>query len=159
MTYLDGTLELVSPSHAHEQIKKVIGGLLEASAEEQGVDLWAFGSATFRSEAARGGLEPDECYTFQRGEPEPGRPDLAIEVVVSRPLADELEVYRRLDVPEVWVWRDGALTVYGLEGAGYAPRERSAFLPSLDLALLARFVRVGESLTRLKREFRAAQRG
>lgn len=158
MTYLDGTLELMSPSAAHEEYKKVIARLLETYAEEHDVDLRGFGGATFREQAVRGGLEPDECFSFTWGESAPDRPDLAIEVVVGNPLADKLEVYRRLGVPEVWIWSGGVLTIQRLGEDAYAEAEQSGFLPGLDRSLLARFVRLGESHTQLVKQFRQALR-
>src|SRR5260370_28359932 len=62
MTYLEGTLELMSPSTNHEDIKKRIARLLEAWALDRSVELTGFGSATYRSTAKQRGLEPDECY-------------------------------------------------------------------------------------------------
>src|SRR6266498_5504474 len=61
ITYLAGSLELMSPSELHEEESKLIARLLEAWAEENDVDLRGFKSATFRSEAQARGAEPDEC--------------------------------------------------------------------------------------------------
>lgn len=65
MTYLEGSLELMSTSPEHERLKTIIGRLIEAFAEEADLDLNGFGAATFRKEAAARGLEPDECYTLE----------------------------------------------------------------------------------------------
>ena len=64
MTYLHGTLELMSPSTLHEDAKKIIARLIEVWAMEHNVDLRGFGGATFRREAKERGLEPDECYVL-----------------------------------------------------------------------------------------------
>jgi len=53
---------------------------------------------------------------------------------------DKLEVYRGLEVPEVWFWRDGALHFYILQGSDYVQEPRSRLLPDLDPALLVRFM-------------------
>src|SRR6266496_944782 len=50
MAYLEGELELMSPSRTHESIKKVLARLLEAYAEERGLDLNGFGSMTLKSQ-------------------------------------------------------------------------------------------------------------
>ena len=155
MTYLEGALEFMSPSETHEDYKKIIARLLEAYAEEADVDLNGRGSTTFREEPKERGLEPDECYSVG---PFTGRPDLAIEVEVSRPLLDKLKVYEGLGIREVWVWRRTRLVVHVLGPSGYAPAERSAVLPDIDLALLAGFVRLGESQTKLVKAYRAALR-
>ena len=61
MTYLEGTLEIMTTSPEHERLKTLIARLLEAYAEERDIELNGYGSATFRREAAARGLEPDEC--------------------------------------------------------------------------------------------------
>jgi Uma2 family endonuclease len=156
MTYLEGTLELMSPSREHEKIKTLLGRLLEAWAEESGVELQGAGSTTFRKQAVARGLEPDECYSLDDiGEV----PDIAIEVVTSHALVDKLEVYRGLAIPEVWVFKAGALTVYRLRGARYQAGDRSVLLPTLDLPLLASFVRADAKQTATVKKYRAALRG
>lgn len=159
MTYLEGRLELMSPSDTHEEEKSLIARFIEAWAEEKDIDLRGFGSTTFRREAARRGLEPDECYTLGPKEKN-AVPQIAIEVVVSNPLLDKLAVYAGLGVAEVWVWHSPtrSLVVHRLAAAGYLPVERSAILPAIDLALLASFVRPGESHTALVKAYRAALR-
>jgi hypothetical protein len=42
MTYLEGELELTSPSKPHEHLKSLIGRLVEAYAEEAGLSLNAY---------------------------------------------------------------------------------------------------------------------
>lgn len=160
LTYLEGVLELMSPSMLHEDAKTIIARLLEAWATERDVDLRGFGSTTFRREARRRGLEPDECYKLGKLE-EDAVPDIAIEVVVSSGLVDKMAVYAGLGVAEVWIWRPGAeaIAVSRLVDGEYQPRERSEVLPALDLAELARFVRPGESQTALVRAYQASLRG
>ena len=56
------------------------------------------------------------------------------------------------------MWRRVRLVVHALGPTGYATVERSLVLPNLDLALLASFVRLGESQTKLVKAYRAALR-
>ena len=118
LTYLNGALELMSPSVDHEGIKKTIARLLEAYAEEKGIPFNGFGSWTLRNAARARALEPDECYSLSVGRPT--RPDLAIEVVWTSGGIDKLEVYRGLGVGEVWFWREGVIEVWvlGVHTAG-----------------------------------------
>lgn len=159
MTYLRGTLELMSPSTLHEDAKKIIARLVEAWAMERDLDLRGFGGATFRREAKERGLEPDECYKLGKLE-EDGVPDIAIEVIVSNPLVDKMAVYAGLGVPEVWEWRPttSSIIVHRLEGEAYQPRNKSEVLPDLDVAQLSQFVRPGENQTRLAKDYQAALR-
>ena len=159
MTYLEGTLELMSPSMLHEDAKKIIARLIEVWAMERDVDLRGFGGTTFRREAKERGLEPDECYKLGKLEDD-GIPDVAIEVTVSSGLVDKMSVYAGLGVPEVWEWRPstGVVAVLVLVAGNYERRERSTILPALDLAQLSGFVRPGESQTKLAKAYQAALR-
>jgi Uma2 family endonuclease len=138
MTYERGTLELMKPSREHEMWKKNIARLVELYAHLLRIDLRGYGSTTFKSEAKARGVEPDECYLLGRKLAD--CPDIALEVIHTSPLLDKLEIYAAFGVPEVWVFRDGAFTIHGLDRATsrYVPRARSAFLPDLDFALIAR---------------------
>ena len=138
ITYIEGEIELMSPSTSHEWIKTMIARLLEAWADDCEVDLNGFGSWTIKDKERERGLEPDECYIL--GGEKKARPDLAIEVVVTAGGIGKLEVYRGLGVPEVWFWRRGRIEVHVLQGDKYAASPQSLLLPRLDLALLARFV-------------------
>ncbi len=139
VTYLEGTLELLTTSPEHERLKKAIARLIEAFAEELDLDLNGYGSATFRKEAAARGLEPDECYCL--GELHEV-PDIALEVVITSGSVDKLEVYKGLGVQEVWFWQSQKLSLYGLvdEETGYQALATSQCLPQLDVSLLSRYV-------------------
>ncbi len=139
MTYLEGTLELMTTSPEHERLKKIIARLIEAFAEELDLDLNGYGSATFRKEAAARGLEPDECYCL--GELH-DVPDIALEIVLTSGGIDKLKVYQGLGVKEVWFWENQQLNIYSLvnEGQGYEAQQTSQLLPRLEVTLLAGFV-------------------
>ncbi|WP_437678838.1 Uma2 family endonuclease [Sorangium sp. So ce131] len=139
MYYLNGAIELMSPSRDHEGIKTTIARLLEAYCDERGIELSGYGAWTLRNELKARGAEPDECYIV--GDTNKEVPDLAIEVVWTHGGLDKLEIYRGLGVAEVWVWdRDEGLRVFALSNEGYQPRARSAFFPDLDPAWLAGFL-------------------
>ena len=153
LTYLEGELELMSPSSDHEESKTLLGRLLEAWCADTGIDLFALGSTTLRDERVARGLEADESYCVGRRTPVP---ELAIEVVYSTWRVEKLEVYRGLGVPEVWVFRDGRITVHRLGDGEYTAQSRSVLFPTLDLDVLARFVVPGTSLGAAIRGFRQA---
>lgn len=141
MTYLEGVLEITSPSPEHERRKSIIGRLIEMYAVEKRLPLNAYGSTTFRKEAKERGAEPDECYVLGAVIDESkDMPDIAIEVMLTSGGIDKLEVYRGLGVPEVWFFEDGGFALHRLGDGAYAPIARSTFLPGLDLELLASFV-------------------
>ncbi len=158
LTYLDGELELMSPSESHEVLKTTLGRLLEAWADRAGVGIEGYGSWTLlTTPTKKGAAEPDECYFV--GE-RAGRkvPDLAIEVVWTHGGLDKLEVYRRLGVPEVWVYDSGKLGAHVLTRRGYEAREKSHVLPRVDLRLLERCLKE-PSQTKAVKKLRAALRG
>ena len=156
MAYLDGALELMSPSKGHERMKSYLGRLLEVFALERELELSPYGGWTLKDAPELAGVEPDECYIVG---PDQGkdRPDLAIEVIWTSGSIDKLEIYRRLEVGEVWFWKDGVLSVHVLSEGRYQPVERSALLPELDLALLCTFLD-HRSATEAMRAFRTALR-
>ena len=157
MTYLEGVLELMSPSKDHEQWTKQLARLIEHYAYMANIELRGYRSTTLKNESVERGAEPDECYVVGRKMDE--IPDFAIEVVHRSPLLDKLRVYAGLRVPEVWVFRDGQLVIHGLDSTGrYEVRERSVFLPALDPTLLARLVMIDEPRVAL-RELEEAVRG
>jgi Uma2 family endonuclease len=159
MTYLKGTLEIMTTSPMHERIKTIIARLLEIWALEREVVFNGYGAATFRKREAERGLEPDECYVL--GELK-DFPDLAIEVVHTHGGIDKLQVYAGLRVREVWFWEDGAFAIYALAGDLYQRSDKSAILPELDVAELASFVQRAEKesdQTAVVRAYQNALRG
>ncbi|NJK99505.1 MAG: Uma2 family endonuclease [Spirulinaceae cyanobacterium SM2_1_0] len=137
LSYLAGVLEIMTNSPEHEELKKVIGMLLEAYFQETRTRFHAGGSTPFRQAAQQRGLEPDECYCLGQKK---AYPDLAIEVVVTRGLVDKLAIYRSLGVAEVWQWQAEQFQLYCLQPTGYELQQQSVLLPDLDLTLLAQFV-------------------
>ncbi len=156
MAYLDGALELMTPSKGHERTKSFIGRLVEVFALERDVVLSPYGGWTLKGAPELAGVEPDECYIFGADQGK-DRPDLAIEVIWTSGSIDKLEIYRRLKVGEVWFWKDGILTVHVLSAGHYQPAERSVLMPGLDLALLCTFLD-RNSATEAMRDFRDALR-
>jgi Uma2 family endonuclease len=156
LTFLEGVLELMTPSKSHEGIKSVLGCLVEAWCVEKGIDITPFGSWTIEDVAVDRAVEPDECYIVGARDAEV--PDLAIEVVWTSGGVNKLEVYRKLRVREVWIHKKGVLSLFELRGERYDPIATSVVLPGIDHELLCKFVLV-RPMTRAVREFRAALRG
>jgi Uma2 family endonuclease len=159
LTYLKGALEIMSPSEAHERAKKIVARLIETYAFFLSLRFNGYGSTTFRKKAKERGVEPDECYVLGR-ELKGDFPDIVLEVIETVPLVDKLDVYGGLGVAEVWTWQrtNRAMIIHVLRGSGYVVSERSALLPRLDAALLASYVRAGESHTALVKAYRTALR-
>jgi Uma2 family endonuclease len=152
LSYLEGTLEVMTTSAEHEELKTTIAMLLETYFQVTRTRFHGMGSATFRKVAKQRGLEPDECYCLgQKKE----FPDIAIEVVLSSGSVDKLEIYRGLEIPEVWFWDSHQFAIYHLRSHGYELISKSELLPDLDLALLSRYVNPTKQFDAVM-EFRAA---
>lgn len=156
VTYLDGILEIVSPSIRHEKIKTNLGMLLERFFYSKRIRFVPMGSSTFRNKAKKAGAEPDECYCI--GE-EKSVPDLAIEVVLTSGNISKLEIYRRLGVAEVWFWERNQFKLYHLrdnsqtelatiypDTYGYEQITTSEILPGLDISLLEQCITISDSI-------------
>jgi Uma2 family endonuclease len=141
LNYLEGTLEIMTTSPEHEELKKIIGMLLEAYFQETRTRFHALGSATFRKAMKLRGLEPDECYCLEQKKE---FPDLAVEVVLTSSIVNKLEIYQGLGVAEIWQWQDGKFVIYHLRSDGYEQVEQSELLPNLDIQLLANYVNPAE---------------
>lgn len=156
MYYLDGEIELLSPSDHHEWIKKGLARILEAYADSLGIEFNGYGSLTMRKAPKERGAEPDECYVVGRSK---GRPDIAIEVMWTPGGLDKQAIYSGLGVRELWVCKmvknKLGIFLYTLRRGRYVEITRSAFLPDLDLALVLHCL-AHESQTQAVRAFRAA---
>jgi Uma2 family endonuclease len=154
VAYLEGVLQLMSPSQDHESLKSLIGRLVEVWCLERGIEFSPFGSWTLESKEDERGVEPDECYVF--GDKRGVRlPHLAIEVIWTSGRLDKREIYRKLGVPELWFWRRGRIHVYVLRGESYEESPHSEALPGIDLAELAGYLD-RPSASRAILEYRAA---
>ncbi|HWL86447.1 MAG TPA: Uma2 family endonuclease [Polyangiaceae bacterium] len=155
--YLKGEIELMNPSWDHEDIKTTIARLLEAYADERGLEFNGYGNWTLKRARRERGAEPDECYILNaRKKP---KPDLAIEVVWTHGGLDKLEIYRGLGVREVWIWdRQRSLQIHILHGRRYELSERSDLLPELDHKWLVSFLDY-PTQSQAVRALRAAMRG
>ncbi|MCL1467130.1 Uma2 family endonuclease [Argonema galeatum] len=163
VTYLDGILEIMSPSRRHESGKTRIGDLLVIYFLEADINYFPFGSTTLRQEEKSGGIEPDEAYCIGTDKE---FPDLAIEVVITSGTINKLEVYRRLNIREVWFWQRDRFYLYYLreetpvqfvQTCGYELIQKSELLPELDIEMLAQCVRNPNPLEAAK-EFRQSLR-
>jgi len=148
INYSQGTLELMSPLPAHERPHRIIGYIVTTILEIQERDWEDFGSTTFKK-LEQAGLEPDTCFYIRHAEYARSRqridletdppPDLAIEVDFTSKTT--LDAYQTIQVPEVWIFADGRLKIYVLEGDGYRESVASPTFPDLAMAdLIPQFV-------------------
>jgi Uma2 family endonuclease len=144
--YLDGVLEIMAPMPAHERPHRIIGDIAKVLFDAEGIDWEDFGATTFRKKEKKAGLEPDTCFYFGENALKVRAcmaqmdlnayppPDLAIEADVTSNTT--LEVYRRLKVPEVWVWRKGKLKINLLQNGKYVESLQSLVFPNFPIQTL-----------------------
>ena len=151
LSFLDGVLEIRRrPGRKQETAKQRISTLVDLYLEYAGIDFTPTGSVTLESETGRVKREADLSYELG---PNREFPDLAVEVVVTSGGINKLEAYKRLQIPEVWFWENGALRMYSLGADGYAEVDRSFVLPDLDIVLLVRCINIENHLQAM-REFK-----
>ena len=151
LSFLDGVLEIRRmPGEKHETIKERIGSLLDLYLLQMGIDYQPTGSMTLESPSGLVKREADKSYKLGANRE---FPDLAVEVVVTSGGINKLEAYKRLQIPEVWFWENGALRMYSLGADGYAEVDRSFVLPDLDVVLLVRCINIENHLQAM-REFK-----
>jgi len=154
LAYLEGQLEIMTPSLPHESIKSRIGRLVEVWCLEKGVEFSPYGSWTLENKEKERGLEPDECYVFS-AVAAPLRPDLAIEVVWTSGGVRKLDIYKQLGVQEVWFWRKNRISVHLLRDGEYVDSPTSHVLAGIDLPQLLSFLD-RPTASQAMREYRAA---
>jgi Uma2 family endonuclease len=144
-------MEIMTLSPRHERSKHLLRRLIEALAEEMGLEIAGFGSMTFKRWRKKRGLEPDECFWIQNEalvrdkdiidfEKDPP-PDLVLEVDIASSSMNRMSIYTALGVPEVWRFHAHKLEVHVLGADGsYLVQELSRAFPFLRPAELLRFL-------------------
>jgi len=162
ITYLDGRLTLLSPRRRHDWNELYLDRLVEAVALGFGIEWEPSGHSTYRREDVQGGVEGDLTYYFgehavvMRGPVDVDLsiqppPDLAVEVELTHPADDSIQVWGRLGVPEVWHLRvDRETLTFGVrqEDGTYSPVPRSAAFPELEPADVLIQLRLASELGR-----------
>jgi Uma2 family endonuclease len=158
MIYLDGDLLLVSPSYIHEQLAERLGIFVHEVVVGLEIPCKSAGSTTFRRRKKQAGVEGDKTFYLANAAQILGKrkinlrtdppPDLAVEAVHTHEVAEALEVYRRLRVPEVWVCDEEELQILVLQADGrYARAESSVAFPFLKATEIFGWITKPETTT------------
>jgi len=156
MTYLDGTLILMSPEYRHDGNGWKLAVVVSEVTEALDIPILGTSTTTLRRKGERprkgSGKEPDQAFYIGANELRMrGRddldldldppPDLAIEVDNKADSSRALALYARLGVPEVWRYRPRTKTLWfgRLVDGRYESIDRSLNLPRLtpDLVVQA----------------------
>jgi Uma2 family endonuclease len=149
-TYDGGVLEIMVLSLRHEQPNRVLAALVEAIAEELGVDIIRAGSITISRPDLLKGFESDSCFYIQNVDRVEGRqdldflvdppPDLAIEVDITSSSLDRMPIFAAVGLPEVWRYDGAQVRFFALKDGAYEEVEHSVALPPLTGAVATRFL-------------------
>jgi Uma2 family endonuclease len=121
-----------------------------------GIDVMPRRQATMRLALKQAGAEPDESWCIGL---EKEFPDLVLEIALTSGGVNELEIYRRFGIPEVWIWRRNKLEMSALGSADqYEPSPESRLLPGLDVARVERRVTI-RSWRQARQTFRTGMAG
>lgn len=153
LAYRQGRLEILMPSDLHESNKKLLERMLEALTEELEQPMKSFGSTTLNREDLRLSAEPDSCYYIQSASQIVGRridleqdppPDLVLEVDISSPSTQRMEIYAQLGVAELWRYAQGEVQILRLENGKFVACDPSPTFPIVSTAALNEFLQAAE---------------
>jgi Uma2 family endonuclease len=153
MSYLDGTLLLMSPECYHDGNGRRLAMIVDEVTEALNIPILGTATTTLRRKGDRprkgSGKEPDQAFYIGENEVRmrgmknldldvDPPPNLVIEVDHTRSSKYALSIYASLGVPEVWRYklRKKILWFGRLVGDHYEPIERSLNLPRLTPALV-----------------------
>jgi Uma2 family endonuclease len=144
MAYDGKDLEIMTISRLHEIFRDLFGDLVSTVSYELNIPRSAAGATTWKRLELSRGLEADQCYYFS---PEKlvvearararksmdladyPNPDLAIEIDLSPPQVDREDIYKRLQVGEIWYFDGEDVTIEQLgEDGQYSVVEMSRSL-------------------------------
>lgn len=134
------TLSLMAPLAGHGRRIDILVDLVKALLRHQGRN-WDSAHPITLKRLLEAGVEPDACFYIENWQAILGQeridlavdppPDLAIEVDMTS--FTDLEIYQILEIPEVWIYRRGQLSIYVLTATGYADSTRSPTFASVNV--------------------------
>jgi Uma2 family endonuclease len=135
LAYNQGVLTIKMPSKLHEIINRLLARIVKTLTEEMGLEVVDVGSTTLERQDLEKGAEPDTGFYIQNAAqlegldpeiPDQLPPDLVIEVDITSPSTQRLEIYQALNVPEVWRYtKRRGVVIYTLENNQYVEAEGS----------------------------------
>ncbi len=149
LAYDNGRLEIMPKSQKHEDYSRSTYNFVLSYCEYFDIELESRGSATFKQEFAKKGVEPDECFYIQSASEIIGgkisakdfpAPDVAVEIDLTTESLDKFPIYAALGVPEVWIYDGAAVSFYELEAENYRRISHSRALPKLSAEKLSEFL-------------------
>ena len=154
LAYDRGVLEISMPSDLHEFIKHLLERIIIALTKELNLKVRGVGSVTLDREDLSQGVEPDSGFYIQNASRIRGReldlvnnpsPDLVVEVDITSSSTRRLNIYKQLQVPEVWRCTAQAIEIKHLQNGEYVSREYSFAFPMVSVATIQQFLEQGKN--------------
>lgn len=152
LAYDRGILEIKMPSKLHELINRLLERIITTLTEELGMSVLPLGSTTFDQEDAEHGVEPDSSFYIENAqnvdldaETSPNiPPDLVVEVDITSSSKSRLNIYKLMQVPEIWRYNKRGFEILILQDGEYLSRDRSSIFPVMSTTLLAALIEQGK---------------
>jgi Uma2 family endonuclease len=138
-------MEIMTPGPRHERSTELLGLFIYEVCVGLRIDLLPYGSTTWSRPESLRAIESDLCYYFDQAKIEASNeadaresndvadypnPDLAAEVDISPSKIDRPKIYAALKVPEIWRFKNKAISIEQLGPNGvYLAATSSRFLP------------------------------
>ncbi|MER3435217.1 MAG: hypothetical protein C4288_17825 [Leptolyngbya sp. ERB_1_1] len=138
--YRDGEILFMSPLPIHGQGASLLGRIVETVLDHLEQEYNAYTPVTMTLPTSYG-IEPDICFYIDNWQISSGKERIDWQVDPPFDLVIEMDVtsYSNVDdylpfkVPEVWMFRNKQLRIYGLENNAYVLQERSRFFPKIPI--------------------------
>lgn len=131
---------LMAPLPEHGNQTDILSDLIKALLRNTEQDWQGFNVITLKKSGVPG-VEPDACFYIQNLSAVLGKarinldidppPDLAIETDLTS--FTDINDYVPLAVPEVWIYKAGALNIYRFTGTGYVETNMSQLFPNFPV--------------------------
>jgi len=147
--YSQGILSLKSPSRVHEKINRLLAAIVQTLSGElnrQGINS---GSKTIQNPELAQAIDPDSGFYLNRSELDTSDseqiksllPDLVIEIDLTSPSTQRMDIYHDLKIPEVWRYsKSRGLVIYQYESFEYIESEISLTFPRVTATRLNDFL-------------------
>jgi len=142
LSYDCGSLEVVSISPGHDGYDRMVDAFVREFCEARGMEVEAFGQATWKRKSIGKGAEADCCYYIQNAVKVFGKqqiplesnppPDLVVEIDLTTDSVRKLRIYAGLGVPEVWIFDGKVFHFHALLDGKYSEVSSSKRLPGLE---------------------------
>lgn len=152
LSYYQGILEIKMPSKLHELINRLLERIVTTLTEELGLSILSLGSTTLDRAEVEQGVEPDSCFYIQNAEridPEDELPinlppDLVVEVDITSSSRSRLQIYKLMQVPEIWRYNRQGFSILQLHEGEYVESENSLAFSTISVELLTEAIQKGK---------------